>query len=225
MRPERLCGHVRRPRPIRRDVAATSRTACAHPTTNTCGTPQACNLNGCDGTFDANSAVAHCRRNFRDCECIPDSSSCGTAQSCDLNGCNGGFDYNSNTARCRGNFKGCVCNPTPGTCGPPQHCDAGGCGGTLDNRETRAATCKAAYRGCQCTAVPGTTGGCGTLGSCNFGDCQALTTSGSNLGVCQAGPNVGCGCIPQPGGCPIPGCNQGPPPPPPPGRPTECKVG
>jgi len=175
------------------------------PVAATCGQAQSCDLNGCHGTYDANSNTARCRGNFRGCVCTPGPNACGPAQPCDLNGCAGTYDFNSNVARCRGNFAGCICLPSSATCGPPQSCTAGGREGTYDNRDLAVATCKAAYRGCRCTPAPGQLGGCGTLGRCDFGDCNAAPVSG---GTC---PNAG--CI-DPVGPTVPGIDY-----------TDCRMG
>lgn len=45
----------------------------------TCGAKQNCDLNGCAGTYDANSNRAYCRGNFAGCECNPTQvSACST---------------------------------------------------------------------------------------------------------------------------------------------------
>lgn len=75
-------------------------------TSQMCGNPQSCDLNGCAGelctfmrmilclwfvgSFDSNGK-ATCKGGFAGCQCTPTTKTCGNSQSCDLNGCAGTF--------------------------------------------------------------------------------------------------------------------------------------
>jgi hypothetical protein len=106
------------------------------PSKNTCGNPQDCGLNGCNGAFNLNNGKAFCTNNLWvipsrppylghsaidskantrvsvGCQCAANQGTCGNPQSCDQDNCAGKFSGNVPTATCSNFFKGCPCTAT-----------------------------------------------------------------------------------------------------------------
>ena len=161
-----------------------------------CGQAQSCELNGCAGTYDADSNTARCRGAFAGCVCTPSAATCGARQSCDAGGCAGTYDGNSNTARCTANYAGCECTPTANTCGTAVSCSINGCAGTYD-AWTNTARCRGNFAGCEC--LP-TLESCGARGACDQGGCDGAYEGNSNLARCTNNYR-GCPCNPTAATC------------------------
>ncbi|RDL34708.1 uncharacterized protein BP5553_07836 [Venustampulla echinocandica] len=125
-----------------------------------CGSPRACDADGCAGTLVHNEAT--CKGNFATCTCIPNANtpgfSCGNPQSCESNNCVGKFAEGK--ATCTNASAGCKCFPstnTPGfSCRNPQSCEADDCGGTTS--VSHVSTCKNNFAGCPCLPSKNTPG-------------------------------------------------------------------
>ena len=169
------------------------------PTPPACGTPQRCDLGGCNGTFVDNQA--HCTANFTGCVCLPVAQTpgfnCGAPQTCELNMCGGTFT--NGKATCQNAFAGCQCNPsskTPGfSCGSPQYCELNGCEGTYSS-SAKQATCQTHFAGCVCRPTSKTPGfSCGAPQSCARNACGGRKSYRRKQATCQNNFQ-GCGCRP-----------------------------
>jgi hypothetical protein len=158
-----------------------------NPTSATCGNPQSCDANGCNGGWDS-SGVARCQGNFKGCKCNPTSNTCGTAQSCQSNGCAG--QGQSGDAFCTGKYAPCPCIAninTPGYCGTLGPCSFSGCQG--NNNGNGFGTCQSSsHSGCLCTAPApapapssGGGGGGGSSDDCAQDCLNILTNKVNNL--------------------------------------------
>lgn len=81
-------------------------------TANTCGPPQSCDLNGCEGQFNLDNGKAFCTKNFVGCECTATANTCGNPQSCDMDNCDGQFQGSVRNPVCTNFFNGCECVAT-----------------------------------------------------------------------------------------------------------------
>ncbi|KAH8797627.1 hypothetical protein F5884DRAFT_815020 [Xylogone sp. PMI_703] len=164
-------------------------TSMSTPPTATCGTPQSCDANGCNGKFTGLTKFPICTGNNAGCQCTPTDNTCGAHQSCDLNGCAGQFTGLTEFPQCTGNFVGCECTPTDNTCGAHQSCDLNGCAGAFTG-STVFPQCTGNFVGCECTATSNT---CGNRQSCDLNGCAGTFTGSTKFPQCS-GNFVGCDC-------------------------------